>query len=93
MDSLNVSLPLSLKSFVAQRVADAGLGDVQDYVVALIEADQIEQRNLARVLGDAVHRQQIEKMLDPAVDGPFEPLDMDAIRDEVRARLSSQADS
>lgn len=40
MDTLNIALPESLKTFVQQRVAEGGYTDANEYVRDLISADQ-----------------------------------------------------
>lgn len=40
MDTMNVALPESLKSFVQERVADGGYSSVSEYIRELIRADQ-----------------------------------------------------
>jgi antitoxin ParD1/3/4 len=44
MTTMNVSLPISLKSFVDEQVAKCGYGTSSEYVRALIRADQDRQR-------------------------------------------------
>lgn len=40
METMNIALPESLKSFVQERVADGGYSSVSEYVRELIRADQ-----------------------------------------------------
>ena len=40
MDTMNIALPESLKTFVQERVADGGYSSVSEYVRELIRADQ-----------------------------------------------------
>lgn len=40
MDTMNVALPESMKSYVRERVAEGGYGSVSEYVRDLIRADQ-----------------------------------------------------
>lgn len=48
METMNIALPESLKTFVQERVADGGYSSVSEYVRELIRADQ-KQRLEARV--------------------------------------------
>lgn len=40
METMNIALPESLKSFVQERVVDGGYSSVSEYVRELIRADQ-----------------------------------------------------
>jgi antitoxin ParD1/3/4 len=40
MDTMNVALPESMKSFVQDRVAEGGYSSVSEYIRELIRADQ-----------------------------------------------------
>ena len=40
MDTMNIALPESLKTFVQERVADGGYSSVSEYIRELIRADQ-----------------------------------------------------
>lgn len=44
MSTMNISLPVSLKSFVDEQVARRGYGTSSEYVRELIRADQDRQR-------------------------------------------------
>lgn len=48
METMNIALPESLKTFVQERVADGGYSSVSEYVRELIRADQ-KQRLEARI--------------------------------------------
>ncbi len=48
METMNIALPESLKSFVHERVADGGYSSVSEYVRELIRADQ-KQRQQERI--------------------------------------------
>lgn len=47
METMNIALPESMKSFVQERVAEGGYSSASEYVRALIRADQkrrVEER-------------------------------------------------
>lgn len=48
METMNIALPESLKTFVQERVADGGYSSVSEYVRELIRADQ-KQRQEERI--------------------------------------------
>jgi len=48
METMNIALPESLKTFVQERVADGGYSSVSEYVRELIRADQ-KQRMEERI--------------------------------------------
>jgi antitoxin ParD1/3/4 len=43
MDTMNYSVPDSLKNFVLERAAERGYNNVSEYIGELIRADQIQQ--------------------------------------------------
>lgn len=92
MDVINISIPPNLQPFVSQRAAEAGRGDVGRYVLGLIEADQAQRDRLTRLVRDPGNRRRIAELLDEALDAPTQPLDVEAMRREVRENLSSSSD-
>ncbi len=46
METLNIVLPESVRSFVQQRIAEGRYQDVSEYIQELIRADQSRQANV-----------------------------------------------
>ena len=84
MESMNVSLPEGLKSFVEERVRTGGYGTVSEYVRALVREDQKRQTD-----------DQIEALLIEATrSGPGRELskaDWSALRQELDRRLAKRS--
>ena len=93
MDTVNVNLPPPLRAYVASRIQETGMRDAEQYVVGLIEADRIAREELQELLSEPGNRQRTEAKLEEAVDSPTVPLDMDAIRAEVKQRMGNPADA
>ncbi len=53
MGTMNISLPVSLKSFVDEQVAQRGYGSSSEYVRALIRKDRDRQHLRALLLAGA----------------------------------------
>lgn len=82
--TLNLELPDPLKSHLEEQVARGGFRDASEYVQSLLEADRI------RVVRDEVERALLE-----AVDGPFTPLTskaFDDVRSEGRRLIRQRAE-
>lgn len=76
MATMNVSLPVSLKSFAEDQVAERGYGTTSEYVRELIRHDQDRQR-----LRDLL----LEGAASP-LSGPADAAYFEALRDRVRRR-------
>jgi antitoxin ParD1/3/4 len=61
MDTIDVTLPDALKSFVDEQVARRGYRDASEFLQSLLEAER--RRQIGR---------EVEVMLQEVVDGPFE---------------------
>lgn len=79
MDTMNISLPGELKSFVRERVASGGYGTSSEYVRDLIRRDQ-ERQELRALMLDGASSPQTS----PADDAYF-----DKLRERVRRQPSS----
>jgi antitoxin ParD1/3/4 len=84
METMNISLPDSLKEFVDSQVAAGAYSSASEYIRRLIREDQ-ERR----------HREEIEQKLLEALDSgaptPLTPGDWEDIRREVRQRAAQRA--
>jgi antitoxin ParD1/3/4 len=52
--SINISLPLSMKQWVEQQVAEAGFGTISEFFRQLVREEQ--QRRLRRRIDDNLHQ-------------------------------------
>lgn len=81
MATLNVSIPDNLRSYVEERVAQDGYGNLSEYVRDLIRDDQKRKA-----------QERLEALLLEGLDsGPAAPLtndDMNAVRRVVRERIA-----
>lgn len=75
--TMNISLPVELKEFVDQQVAEHGFGSTSEYLRDLIR----KQRDIAKLRG---------MLLDGANSGPGKVID-DAWFDELRARAKRRS--
>jgi antitoxin ParD1/3/4 len=84
METINISLPDSLKEFVDDQVATGACSSASEYIQRLIREDR-ERR----------HREEIDQRLLGAVDGgpstALTPQDWEEIRREVRQRAAERA--
>ena len=90
MELLHIQLPPDLQPFVAKRVAEEGHRDATDYLLSLVVADQMQHEHMHSLWATPEARERLERLLEEGLQGPSEPLDMDAIRAEVRERLKSR---
>ena len=90
METLHVTIPPSLQPFLAERTAERGCADASQYIVSLILADQLERDRITDIFADEKNRERIERLLDEGLASPSAPLDMDAIRREVRERREAR---
>ncbi len=91
METLHVTIPTSLQPFLAERPAERGHADASQYVLSLILADQIERERLHEIFADEENRARIERLLEEGLASPSAPLDLDAVRREVRERRKAAA--
>ena len=80
METMNIALPESMKTFVQKRAAEGNFSSVEEYVLDLIRADQ--QRR---------HEERIEELLLEGL-GSGEPIEVDeaywqAKKEKLAARL------
>lgn len=85
MQSMNISLPDTLKQFVDNQVAQGGYSSVSEYVRELIRADE---RRKAEV---ALEAKLLEGLQGP--DSPMTKEDWSEIRKEAMARVSARTTS
>ena len=76
MSTMNISLPITLKSFVDEQVAKRGYGTSSEYVRELIRKDQDRQHLKALLLEGAAS----------APDAPADVAYFHSLRDGVRER-------
>ncbi|MCW8132912.1 MAG: type II toxin-antitoxin system ParD family antitoxin [Planctomycetota bacterium] len=81
MSKLAVQLPESLKPYVDAQVSAGGFASADEYVRALIEAEQKRQQRKAGL------RAELERGLQQSAEGDSAVLDMAAIKAEGRRRL------
>lgn len=82
MDSLNISLPESLKEFVTAQVSEGGYDTPSNYISSLIQADQKQKAKVAL-------ERELLKGLESGPTVPMTAEDWESIRDEVRRRIQS----
>ena len=80
METMNVALPESMKTFVLKRVGEGGFGGVREYVLDLIRTDQQRQ-----------HEERIDELLLEGL-ASGEPIEVDeaywqAKKQKLAARL------
>ena len=83
METMNISLPETLRAFVDARVKEGGYSSASEYVRELVRGDQKRQtqEDLESLLREATHA------------GPgrrLEKADWDALRRELAKRLAKQ---
>lgn len=79
IETMNISLPTSLKAYVQQRVKRDGYGNVSEYVRELIRDDQEKKV-----------QQQMDQLLLEGLEGPTTPLTKDDWA-KLRRDLKKQA--
>lgn len=62
IETMNISLPDSLKRYVEERVAEGGYGNTSEYVRELIRKDRDERRRLTREELEALLLEGIESL-------------------------------
>ncbi len=85
-DTMNISLPGSLKKYVEKRVSDGGYGSASEYFRDLVRLDQHSQEQ-ARLEALLLER------LGDGQSAPFTDEDMKEVRRALAARLSAKSRS
>jgi Arc/MetJ-type ribon-helix-helix transcriptional regulator len=81
---MQIAIPEQAQGLLKQQAFAAGYEDVSDYVVSLVLQDRESRRQLEAFAND----DRMEALAIEGLDsGPAVPLDMDAIRHELLARL------
>jgi hypothetical protein len=81
---MQIAISGEAEELVRSAAADAGYQDVSQYVVTLVQEDHAQREFLQSLAADP----RLEKLaLEGLASGPAVPLDMAAIRREVRDRL------
>ena len=82
MATMNVSLPDAMKQWVEDQSADGRYSNASDYVRDLIRRDRERREKIARM----------QLLVSEALESGTGTRSMDAIREEVRARLGRRED-
>ena len=78
--TMNISLPVSMKTFIDERLSGEGYGTASEYVRELIRADQKQQES-----------QKLEKLLlERLQSGTEVEFSIDDVRAELAKRLSKK---
>jgi len=79
LETMNITLPPEMKTFVQEQVDQCGYGSVSEYIRRLIREDQERKTRL-----------EIDRKLLEALDGgpavPWTHQDLEALKQQVRAR-------
>jgi len=78
-----INLPVDVEDAVRERASVAGFRDADEYVLSLVQQDQVVRRWEESV----AEKSQIEAVaLEGLASGPAVPLDMNALRQSFRER-------
>jgi antitoxin ParD1/3/4 len=81
MDTMRISVPDHLKDFIAARVSEGGFNDSNEYVCALIQADQARR-------GRSTLEAEVLKGIESGLSVPMTDDDWTSIRHEVESRCA-----